>query len=398
MRKPAAALIMAFLIIAVAGTQQATPPLAKGQVPTPPDVPTLGPPIIVSSGSEYTNVKIISPINQTNHSGEVQLKISIDAVGLLGQFGNVGYSLDGGTINSIKNMAKTVDDKTGYPDWYYYKTTATASLSLTNLIDGFHSVTVYYGWQYTGRFEVFAYSKVDFTYGNSVATPEIYIKSPSNQSLTNDNSPVLSFYLRQVQAMATSASIYYSLDGENYAVANISKAGMGGIINKVTPFTQKIANLSDGLHFLSVYAQVYYSDSWLFEGNSSIQFTVDASPPEITQLSIVNKTYNDQSITLSFDLNENASWIAYNLDNQGNITLGGNTTLTGLSFGSHQIVVYANDSLGNMGASETVTFAIAVPEPFPFVPVASIAVVAVAAVAAGLLLARRKHRKEARQK
>jgi hypothetical protein len=72
----------------------------------------------------------------------------------------------------------------------------------------------------------------------------------------------------------------------------------------------------------------------------------------ITQLSITNTTYTNQNIPLSFTLNENASWIAYNLDNQGNVTLQSNTTLSSLSFGSHQIVVYANDTSRNMGKTD----------------------------------------------
>ena len=331
--------------------------LAEAQVPTPPDVATLGPSlVIVSSGSDYTNVKITSPINQTNYSGELKLTITVEAAGLLGQFGNVGYSVDGGTINSIRNMAKSVDDKTGYPEQYWYKTTAKANLALSDLSNGFHTITVYYGWQYPAYLEVSAYSTAVFAIGTVNAEPRIYITSPSNQTISNNNSIALRFYLSQVQSKATSASVYYSLDGENYSVASFNKAEMDSIINKVTTFNEKMANLSDGLHSLSIYGQVYYFDSWLFEGNSSIEFNVDATSPAITQLSITNKTYNNQNILLSFNLSENVSWIAYSLDNQGNITLQGNTMLSGLAFGSHSIVVYANDTVGNMGKTDTVFF------------------------------------------
>jgi len=369
--------------------------LAEAQVPSPPDVPTLGPSLtIVSSGNDYTNVKITTPINQTNYSGELILIITVEAVGLLGQFGNVGYSIDGGTIYSIRNLAKSVDDKTGYPEQYWYKTTAKASLTLPNLSDGFHTITVYYGWQYPAYLEVSAYTTIDFSIGNAHATPEIFIKSPSNLSITNSNSTLLSFFLRQIQPLATSASIFYSLDGENYSIDSFSKAKVGAIINKVTPFNEKIANLSDGLHFLSVYAQVFYFDSWLFEGNSSIEFNVDASSPAITQLSITNKTYNTQNTALSFNLNEKTSWIAYNLDNQGNITLQGNTTLTGLSYGSHSIVVYANDTLGNMGKTDNVSFEIKKIDFTSVIALSGIAVVIVIGVALGLLVYFKKYHKK----
>jgi hypothetical protein len=368
------------------------PLLAEAQVPTPPDVPTLGPAIIASSGDAGHNVTILSPKNQTEYANEIKLVISIEAIGLLGQFGNVGYSLDGGIINSIRNLGKTVDTS-GFPERYWYKTTATASLSFTNLSDGFHSITVYYGWQYPDWYEVDAYSRVDFLVGNTSSKPEIWVNSPSNLTSTNKNSILLNCYLRQVHAMATSATVYYSLDGKNYSISNISGVGMESIENKVASFGQKIENLSDGLHTLIVYAQVYYFNDWLFEENSSVQFTVDTSPPIISELSIANKTYNDQNVPLSFNLNENASWIAYDLDNHGNTTLQGNTTLTRLSIGSHSIVVYANDTLGNMGKSEMIYFTIKEPDTFPRALTIIASVATVVMVGTGLLVYFKKRKR-----
>jgi hypothetical protein len=368
--------------------------LAEAQVPIPPDVPTLGPELIMISGDKGANVKITSPISQVNYVGEIKLNIIVEAIGMLGQFGNVGYSLDGGTIYSIKNLAKSVDEKAGYQE-FWWKTTAGASLSLPNLSDGFHNITVYYGWQYQylqPYLEVHAYTTVVFSIGNVQATPEIYINSPSNQSLINNKSPILNIDLRQIQTKATSARIYYSIDGKNHTIINIEKTGIGDIINKVTSFNQMIANLSDGLHYLTVYSQVYYFDNWLFEGNSSIQFIVDTSPPSITELSIANKTYSNQDVSLNFNLNEHFSWIGYNLDSQGNVTMTGNTTLTGLSFGSHNLVVYANDTLGNMGKSETASFTIKEPDGLP-TNLVIIGVVTIALTSIGLLIYLKKQKR-----
>jgi uncharacterized membrane protein len=94
----------------------------------------------------------------------------------------------------------------------------------------------------------------------------------------------------------------------------------------------------------------------------TVQFSIDESPPTISGLSISNQTYKLEDIPLSFDVDENTSWVAYNLDNQGNVTIQGNVTLRELSDGSHSIVVYAKDSLGNMGNSETVFFTIDTPK------------------------------------
>jgi hypothetical protein len=68
------------------------------------------------------------------------------------------------------------------------------------------------------------------------------------------------------------------------------------------------------------------------------------------------------------------------------VTIAGNTTLTGLSYGSHKLTVYATDTAGNTGASETVYFRI---EPFPTTLVA-VAVMLAAVVGTSLLLYFRK--------
>jgi len=68
------------------------------------------------------------------------------------------------------------------------------------------------------------------------------------------------------------------------------------------------------------------------------------------------------------------------------MTVSGNTTLTGLPNGYHNVTVYATDEAGNTGASETLFFNVEMPESFPVVPVAvAVAVVAVA-VGAGFLI------------
>ncbi len=47
------------------------------------------------------------------------------------------------------------------------------------------------------------------------------------------------------------------------------------------------------------------------------------------------------------------------------MTVTGNATLAGLIVGEHNLTVYSWDSAGNIGESETVTFNISTPEPFP---------------------------------
>ena len=83
-----------------------------------------------------------------------------------------------------------------------------------------------------------------------------------------------------------------------------------------------------------------------------------ARPPIITVLSPKNKTYPMGPIPLTFTISEATCWIGYSLDNQANITITGNATLTNLLIGIHKIMVYANDTYGDMGSSDTVYFTI----------------------------------------
>jgi hypothetical protein len=78
--------------------------------------------------------------------------------------------------------------------------------------------------------------------------------------------------------------------------------------------------------------------------------------PEVKVLSPLNQLYNDSSVPLVFTVDKPVNWLGYSLDGKENITISGNTTLTGLSNGSHNITVYAEESFGKIGTSETVTF------------------------------------------
>lgn len=113
---------------------------------------------------------------------------------MFGQFGNVGYSLDGGIINSVSNFVNKSVDNADTPDWYWNNTTVFANMVLPQLSEGVHNVTVYYGWQYLGipenpslqRFEVYAYATVDFTVGNSNALPT---DANTNHSISISTTP-----------------------------------------------------------------------------------------------------------------------------------------------------------------------------------------------------------------
>jgi len=116
----------------------------------------------------------------------------------------------------------------------------------------------------------------------------------------------------------------------------------------------------------------------------------------ISILSPQNTTYNATDVLLNFTAPKSAKWTRYSLDGQANVTITGNTNLTALANGSHNLTLYVDDSLGNTRPSETINFTVAVyaPETFPTVPVAAASVTVVAVIGAGLLVYFKKLKKE----
>lgn len=116
-----------------------------------------------------------------------------------------------------------------------------------------------------------------------------------------------------------------------------------------------------------------------------------ASPPSVHLVSPTNTTYTSANVALEFTVNKQTSWIGYSLDGEANVTVTGNTTLPNLSYGSHNVTVYATDMVGRSGASETIYFSITAPFPTTLlVAVAIIACVFGFGLIVNLLTAKRK--------
>jgi hypothetical protein len=87
-----------------------------------------------------------------------------------------------------------------------------------------------------------------------------------------------------------------------------------------------------------------------------INFT--AGPPEISNFSIQNQTYNTNQIPLSFNIESDPSWrLGFVLD-QKQTPFDGNKTLT-LPEGSHNIAINVHDLQGNSVQYDTVSFTVA---------------------------------------
>jgi N-acetylneuraminic acid mutarotase len=129
-------------------------------------------------------------------------------------------------------------------------------------------------------------------------------------------------------------------------------------------------------------------------GTPDPAYVFEHTPPNVTFESSLNGTaITNSTMPLVFCVDKVVDWAGYSFDGQGNVTVSGNCTLTGLSSGSHSIRVFANDTYGNMGVSEPLTFTVAFEQSFPlaFVVIGVLAV-AVVGVVAGVVVFFKKRR------
>jgi hypothetical protein len=153
-----------------------------------------------------------------------------------------------------------------------------------------------------------------------------------------------------------------------------------------------LPELSDGSHKLSVYVEAHWGTGSYYGDSETVHFTVETTTPKIKTLSSTNQTYTETNVPLIFTLDK-ANWTGYSLDGQENISISGNFTLNGLLNGLQNVIVYGNDTRGNMSASKTISFTVVVakPESFPVVLGAAFSVGVVALAAAGLLVYHKKN-------
>lgn len=187
----------------------------------------------------------------------------------------------------------------------------------------------------------------------------------------------------------------YSIDGQ----ARTTIMGTSNSQAETQTVTSNLTGLNDGEHTIKVYEKIDYFDmslmvpkSYALAYSNTIGFTLLNTIPTIGNLSIQNKTYNTNSISLEFSVNEPITSASYSLDASENVTMQGNATLIDLEEGSHVIVVYASDIGGNIGASETVYFTVDTRFPSMLIPVIAAMVILVVAVAAVVYL--KKHKRQ----
>ena len=165
----------------------------------------------------------------------------------------------------------------------------------------------------------------------------------------------------------------------NMTYANTSAENTGALSISVLPLyhSSSLIRTNDGGYAIA--GAVFESTTWL----TKISPEPDVWPPVVSVSNPKNKTYAEGDISLTFTVNEPASWVGYSLDGHDNVTITANITLSGLSNGAHNLTVYAKDIAGNIGASETIHFTIV--ERFPIEWIVA-SVVIVVFVGVGLLV------------
>jgi hypothetical protein len=183
-------------------------------------------------------------------------------------------------------------------------------------------------------------------------------------------------------------------------------------------YYSSLSGLSEGYHtvMIRVLSPPDYDISYLavngsnpldhFYFENSVLYGIDITNPSIGNISIKDTINFKNDLELNCTIDEPFSWIAYCLDNQANVTILTNpqydyafdktsngtiqvsTNLTNITEGSHSLTIYAKDTAGNTGISQTVTFTVIRLEPYIIIAVVSTGIAAII-----VLLVRKRRRK-----
>jgi len=247
---------------------------------------------------------------------------------------DLGYSIDDNSqvwaVNGTNNLVFLSSSDILPTFW-------DTTVDVSNLTSGRHTLTVFANGNYNlGDLFIeplnYTFSPVQF-YVNRLPAPDIFIQFPQSK-IYHTADPPLNF----TTDLPTSW-VGYSLDNER----NITLSG-----------NTTLTGLIDGVHSLTVYAN---NTEGAMGVSRAVSFTI-ATPPTITLVSPANRTYSQTNVPLDFTVDKAVSWAGYSLDGKLNVTATGETTLTNLASGTHNITVYANDTFGNSVSSQTVTFTV----------------------------------------
>jgi hypothetical protein len=257
---------------------------------------------------------------------------------------------------------------------------------------------------------------------NGTRPPTLSILSPTNSTAYASSNVTLNFNVNITEIENTISQSDNWLENRLYYYKPLTlnevyyKASWQ--LNRVdletsaSAFSINFTNVPEGSRWIEVYATVeggirtssreiqdfftayVYYESFKFVCSSMVNFTIDTTPPTAAILYLENKTYSS-TVPLDFVTNEPISQSLMSIDGLQNVTITGNTTLSALTNGAHNVTVFVKDKAGNAGASQTITFTITESFPITLLIVSTVAVTAV--VCLGLLVYFKKRNRRPRR-
>jgi len=180
--------------------------------------------------------------------------------------------------------------------------------------------------------------------------------------------------------------------GENTSFSIDLSDVPGGNLS-VTVYAAGVGYYVTGEDFdMETYSTITHYATFEMNSYSTVRFAKDLVPPRVTVQSPQNTTYAFSDVPLDFTVNEDVSWMLYNIDGKENQTLIEGSILTGLANGEHSLTCYVADLAGNSESSKTIFFDVNSPEPFPLVPFAAVSITSSVMLCAGLLVYNKKRR------
>ena len=198
----------------------------------------------------------------------------------------------------------------------------------------------------------------------------VTVYSPVN---TTYNSRNILFNYTFAVGMGMHYSLNYMLDGNlaepmPYSVINPQELH---VVYLATGQVQ-LPELSEGTHSLTISLQATFGKNDIRSYSDTISFTIDTNAPDfaldtappkiIIQSPQTNQTYTT-SVPLNLFLSEPVTQLIVYLDGNKTTLSTQNTTLRGLTAGTHSLTVTAIDLAGNPGYTNYVTFNVIQPTP-----------------------------------
>ncbi len=274
-----------------------------------------------------------------------------------------------------------------------------------------------------------------FLPGGETAPPEgtkpqvITILSPQNKTTLSmgnlllsvnvtvgESKPYKGMYTSEVNKIITEVHYYADWLRRNFTVYLPKTDQYGGYIDAdayrrtSVEFSKEVTEIPEGNHTITIYtkekgwyegesngAYVYQHQFYITE-DATINFAVNLTIPTHVQSPNISVTspYKDgkfsSNVPLIFE-NGDAAKIVYSLDGQENVTITGNTTLTKLSNGLHNVTVYVWNFEGKVSSSEIINFSVEASEMPQIIAIFSFVFLTVAAFTGLIIYLKKRNTK-----